>query len=200
MLEASLYCRICSMDIDKIRKQIKTSPSQLKKQLLTVCLATRMLEEKGYASPVVIGGCALAYYSREVYFTADIDLACSDTSALSEVLQQIGFKKEGRLWISEELSLAVEAPASGLAGEDSQMETVEFDEGLHCKIIGVEDLIIDRLNACKHWKSSIDCEMAGLLLEKYKERIDWAYIEKKAAEPQNDTLTELLDMKKKVMP
>ena len=199
MLEASLYCRICSMDANKIREQIKTSPSQLKKQLLTVCLATRMLEEKGHPAPVVIGGCALAYYSREVYFTADIDLACSDTSALSEVLKEIGFKKEGRLWISEELSLAVEAPASSLAGEDSQMETVEFEEGLYCKIIGVEDLVIDRLNACKHWKSAIDCEMAGLLLEKYREKIDWEYLEKKAAEPQNDTKTELLELKKKIL-
>ena len=28
-------------------------------------------------------------------------------------------------------------------------------------------LIIDRLNACKHWKSEIDCEMAELLVNRY---------------------------------
>ena len=82
------------MDRKKITEAIRTSSSQLKKQLLAVCFATKLLEEKGCPAPVVIGGCALAYYSREVYFTADID----------------------------------------------------------------------RLNACKHWKSTVDCEMAELLL------------------------------------
>ena len=52
--------------------------------------------------------------------------------------------------------MALEVPASALAEEDAPKEIVEFDEGLKCKIIGVEDIIIDRLNACKHWESEID--------------------------------------------
>jgi hypothetical protein len=193
-----LYSRIRFMDKKKITEAIKASTSQLKKQLLVVCAVTKMLEEKGKSVPVIIGGCALAYYSREVYFTADIDLAYADSESLSLVLDEMGFRKEGRYWLNEELSLAIEAPASSLAGEDSQIETVEFEEGLYCKIIGVEDLIIDRLNACKHWKSTIDCEMAELLLTKYKDGIDWDYLEKKSAEPQNDTQEELLELKNKV--
>ncbi len=71
----------------------KRAESPLKKQLLTVALISKLLMEKGKDTPVVIGDRALAYYSREVYFTADIDLAYADSEAINEVLLEMGFKK-----------------------------------------------------------------------------------------------------------
>lgn len=183
------------MDSNQILATIGKTESPLKKQLLMVALITRLLEEAGKPGPVIIGGCALSYYSREVYFTADIDLAYADREALDKVLKGIGFKKEGRYWIHEGLELAVEAPASNLAGEEAPIEIVELGEGLRCTIIGVEDLIIDRLNACKHWKSEVDCEMAELLVNRYVADLDWAYLERKAALPENDSLKELHEIK-----
>jgi hypothetical protein len=50
-----------------------------------------------------VGGCALAYYTRGVYHTADIDIVCENTDALDRVLKGIGFKKEGRYWFYEEI-------------------------------------------------------------------------------------------------
>jgi hypothetical protein len=155
------------METQEIFQIIKNTESPLKRQLLMVALITRLLEEKGENPPIVIGGCALSYYSREVYFTADIDLAYADREVLDNVLRSIGFKKEGRYWVNEELKMAVEAPASALAGEDSPVEVVEVGEGLRCWIIGIEDLIIDRLNAFKHWKSEIDGEMVELIINRY---------------------------------
>lgn len=152
------------MNTQKILNQIKNTESPLKKQLLTVALISRLLEEEGKDTPIVIGGCALSYYSREVYFTADIDLAYADREALDSILKTIGFIKEGRYWVNEDLKLAIEALASLLIGEDSPLEIVELDEGLKCRIIGVEDLIIDRLNACKHWKSETDCKTVDFLV------------------------------------
>jgi predicted nucleotidyltransferase len=183
------------MELQGLIKVIKELESPLKRQLLMVALITRLLEEKGKNSPIIIGGCALSYYTREVYFTADIDLAYSDREALHEVLTAIGFDKEGRYWINEDLKIVIEAPASVLAGEDSPIEIVEFEEGLRCKMIGIEDLIIDRLNACKHWKSEIDCEMVELLITKYFNDIDWPYLQNKAAMTENEILSELLTMK-----
>jgi hypothetical protein len=80
-------------------------------------------------------------------------------------------------------------------GEDSPVEIVDLGEGLHCRIIGIEDLLIDRLNACKHWKSETDCEMVELLAKRYVNDLDWPYLERKAAMPENDTLSELLGIK-----
>lgn len=188
------------MDKSQILEIIEGTESPLKKQLLMVALITKLLDEAGKSAPVIVGGCALAYYSREVYFTADIDLAYGDRETLDQVLKSIGFRREGRYWVHEGLKLAVEAPTSNLAGDDAPVETVELGEGLRCTIVGIEDLIIDRLNACKHWKSEIDCEMAALLVNRYVADLDWPYLEKKASLPQNDTVKELRGMKGKVRP
>lgn len=186
------------MDSLKILEWIRKTESPLKRQLLMVGWITKLLEEKGKAVPVVIGGCALSYYSREVYFTSDIDLAYADREAIDEILKEIGFKKKGRYWVHEELKMAIEVPASTLPEEEAPVEVVELGEGLRCTILGIEDLIIDRLNACKHWKSEIDCEMVEVLMYRYYHELDWSYLEKKAARPENDTLKELLEIKRKI--
>jgi len=184
------------MDTQELLETIRKMESPLKRQLLIVALVTRLLEKIGKRPPVIIGGCALSYYSREVYFTSDIDLAYADREALDMVLKSIGFEKKERYWVHGGLKMAIEAPASVLAGEDAPIEVVELGEGLQCSIIGIEDLIIDRLNACKHWKSEIDCEMVELLIIKYMNDLDWTYLEKRAILPVNDTLSEILELKK----
>jgi len=185
------------MDASKILEIIKNTESPLKRQLLMVGLITRLLKEKGKRAPIIIGGCALSYYSREVYFTTDIDLAYAEREALDSVLKSVGFQKKGRYWVHEGLKMAIEAPASKLAEEEAPVEIVEVGKGLQCTILGIEDLIIDRLNACKHWKSAIDCEMAELLVNRYYNDLDWPYLEKKASRPENDILLELQEIKKR---
>jgi hypothetical protein len=181
-----------------ILAMIKATESPLARQLLTVGLISGLLEEKGKPAPLIIGGLALSYYSREVYFTSDIDLAYADREALDRVLRSLDFQKRGRYWVSRDLDIAVEVPASQLGGEDSPRETVELGGGLRCQILGLEDLIVDRLNACKHWKSEIDCEMVELLVRRYSDEIDWGYLEKKTSLPENDTGSELNSLKKKI--
>jgi len=185
------------MDTSKVLEIIKNTESPLKRQLLMVGLITRLLEKQGKKAPVIIGGCALSYYSREVYFTTDIDLAYAEREALDSVLKSVGFQKKGRYWVHEGLKTAIEAPASTLAEEEAPVEIVEVGEGLQCTIIGIEDLIIDRMNACKHWKSEIDCEMAELLVNRYYNDLDWPYLERKAAKPENDISSEIQEIKKR---
>jgi len=186
------------METQEIMEIIQKTESPLKRQLLMVALLTRLLEMMNKRTPVIIGGCALSYYSREVYFTSDIDLAYADREALDTALKSIGFEKEGRYWVHKGLKMVIEAPASSLPGQDSPLEVVELGEGLQCSIIGIEDLVIDRLNACKHWKSEIDGEMVELLIRRYRNDLDWSYLEKKAILPENDTLSEILELKTKV--
>jgi hypothetical protein len=183
------------VNIKDILAKIGKTQGPLARQLLMTGLITRRLAEKGKPAPVLIGGLALSYYTREVYFTADIDLAYADREALDEVLRELGYVRKGRYWVHAGLDIAVESPAAGLAGEEAPLETVELEEGLFCVIIGLEDLIIDRMNACKHWKSEIDCEMVELLIARYGGEIDWTYLEKKAGLPENDTLAEMRALK-----
>jgi hypothetical protein len=185
------------MNKEEILEIIKRTESPLKRQLLTVALVSHLLQKKGKEVPIVIGGLALSYYTREVYFTADIDLAYADREALDEVLKELDFEKRGRYWVNEDLKIAIEVPVAVLAEEDSPLEIVELGPELQCKIVGIEDLIIDRLNACKHWKSEIDCEMAELLVMKYGKELDWDYLEKRAKKPENDLIQELDELKTK---
>lgn len=185
------------MNTAEILEKIKRTESPLKRQLLVAALITNLLEQKGKSAPIVIGGCALSYYTREVYFTADIDLAYADRDALDAVLKEIGFEKQGRYWVNDEMKMAVEAPASVLPNEDSPVEVVEIADSLSCRIIGIEDLIIDRLNACKYWKSEIDCEMLEIIIKRYAKELDWGYLEKKAAAPDNNTKAEIVELRKK---
>ena len=186
------------METQEVLEIIQKTESPLKRQLLMVALLTKLLKTMNQPAPVIIGGCALSYYSREVYFTSDIDLAYANREALDTALKSIGFRKEGRYWVHEGLKLAVEAPASSLPGEDSPIEVVELGEEFQCSVIGLEDLVVDRLNAFKHWKSEIDGEMVELLIRRYRDDLDWPYLEKKTKLPENDTLPEILEFKKKV--
>jgi hypothetical protein len=185
------------MEREQILKLIKETESPLKRQLLTVGFVSKLLKDRGKKVPIIIGGLALSYYTREVFFTADIDLAYSDRDALDLVLKDIGFKKQGRYWVNEDLEIAVEVPVSILAGEDSPLEVVDLGHGLECQVIGLEDLLVDRMNACIHWKSEIDCEMTELLVRRYHEELDWAYLEKKAKLPDNDFFMHLSELKEK---
>jgi hypothetical protein len=181
----------------EILQRIAQTSSPLKRQLLMLALITRELRKRGKPTPVLIGGCALAYYSREVYFTADIDVAYADREALREVLLALGFLEDGRFWVHHGLKLVVEAPASSLPGEDAPREIVEFEDGLECCVIGIEDLLIDRMNACKHWKSTTDCEMTELLVRQFAEEIDWEYLLGRAAKPENMTHEDFQIMKER---
>jgi len=48
------------MKTAQILDRIKSTESPLKKQLLTVALITKLLEEMGKSPPVIIRGCALS--------------------------------------------------------------------------------------------------------------------------------------------
>jgi hypothetical protein len=181
---------ILEADIRHLLAKIKETETPLRRQLLLLAVITRLLRRRGKPAPVLVGGCALSYYSREVYFTADIDLAYADREVLDEVLRELEFSREGRYWVNRELDLMVEVPASSLAGEEAHRETVELGEGLECTVLGIEDLLIDRMNACRHWKSEADCEMVELLVARYESEIDWDYLLKRAALPENDTVQE----------
>jgi hypothetical protein len=40
--------------------------------------------------------------------------------------------------------------------------------------------------------------MVELLIRRYRDDLDWSYLEKKASFPENETLSEILELKKKV--
>ena len=154
---------------------LKAEPEPRRRRLLALGLLTKRLARHGI-EPILVGGAALEFYTAGGYATADVDLAMTTSKEVHEAFAALGFEREGRYWHHAELDLLFEAPApAGLPGEDAPRTETEID-GLRIIVIGMEDLLIDRLRAWVHWKSQEDARWARRLAFLYSERIDWRYV------------------------
>ncbi|MFW5906567.1 MAG: DUF6036 family nucleotidyltransferase, partial [Desulfobia sp.] len=80
-----------------------------------------------------------------------------------------------------------------LAGSRDKLTEVEVPGGRRVYFIGIEDIIIDRLNRFKHWQVTTDREwILGMMVFNYNE-IDWDYLLEKAA--QEKVLSEAKELK-----
>ncbi len=135
--------------------------------------------EKRKVQPIVVGGSAVDFYTEGIYPSYDIDLV-SNRKIIGEILENVfKFKQSGKNWINEQIGLSVEVPDNRLAGDKDKVTVIRI-ENLKVYVIGFEDLIIDRLNACVHWKSQRDCDQAQYIIRYYRNRLDFRYLEKKA--------------------
>jgi hypothetical protein len=102
----------------------------------------------------------------------------ADRESLIKVLEEMGFSKIGRHWFYTK-DVGIE-----IVGESIEGRRVNeiLHEGKPIRVISIEDLIVDRLNACKHWKSQYDCEQAQVLVGAYSEKLDWEYLQKRMKE------------------
>lgn len=165
-------------------EKVRTTRDPLTKRLLFMGLLTRELQ-KQKVMPIVVGGNALEFYTAGGYATGDIDII-APSEPVDKVLRSWRFEREGRHWFSEGLEIAIEAPSSSL-GQDEQYERIlEIEvDGLLVYMIGIEDLIIDRLNAYAHWKSSDDKSWAKELVAIHKSEVDWDYLRKRAIDERS---------------
>ncbi len=171
------------MDRETRRRRFEAlveEPDLQRRRLLALGLLADRLQEDGI-EPILVGGAALEFYTAGGYATKDIDLALPASPAVDQAFAELGLAKEGRYWYREDLDLLFEAPApEGLPGETAPRTEVEID-GLRVVILGVEDLLIDRLRAWVHWKSEEDGRWTRRLALLYADRIDWRYLRRSLA-------------------
>jgi len=165
--------------MDELLKKVKEETNELKKLLLFLTWLNKKLKEKGSkALPILVDGSTVELYTFGYYVSGGIDLVAQNREEIKNILLSTGlFKEKGRTLVSEELRIFVEIPDSVLAGSYEKVRTIKIPElNEEIKVIGIEDLIVDRLNACIFWKSQDDCEIAKYLFEKYKAEIDINYL------------------------
>lgn len=153
----------------------------LTKTLFFLCILTEALKPD-QIKPVLVGGRALEFYTLGGYATKDIDLVISGRERVAAVLAGMGFlKRPGeRHWYHEGLDLALEIPDELLAGSMDRLTVLEIAGG-ECYIIGIEDLVVDRLAAAKYWQSLADGQWAAKLLALHVNDIDVDYLHRAAA-------------------
>lgn len=160
---------------------------QLERRLVFVGVLTAGVEALGWPAPVVVGGHAVEFYTAGGYATVDIDLAGA-SEPVGQVLDSWGFEREGRHWYDEELGLLVEVPGYALGPLEKQHAVALRIGSMTTHIMGVEDLVIDRLAACAHWSHAESCEWAVRLL-RVAEAVDVDYLTQRARE--EDVVAEL---------
>ncbi|KYH30826.1 DUF6036 family nucleotidyltransferase [Neomoorella mulderi] len=184
-------------DLTIMLEHLKQEKDPLKKSLGVLAVLTTALKPMGI-KPILVGGRALEFYTLGGYATKDIDLVINGREQAKAILAEMGFlRRPGeRHWYHEELDLALEIPDEYLAGSLDKLTTVEIS-GLEVYIIGVEDLIIDRLAAAKFWKSPADTQWAAKLLALHREEIDMEYLRQAASKEQlDDVLKEAVKQSK----
>lgn len=155
----------------------------LERRIWVLAIITESLAPTGI-KPVLVGGAAVEFYTAGGYTTFDMDIV-SNTQVLDRALIALGFSKDGRHWIHEDMSIAIEAPSESLGQESDRVFEIQIDD-MKAYVLGIEDLIIDRLNAFVHWKSKEDGRWATHLIRENCDQIDWDYLKYRAVEERVD--------------
>jgi excisionase family DNA binding protein len=164
------------------------------RRLRLVSLLAKGAVALGWSAPVVVGGFAVQYYTAGNYGTVDIDLVGA-SEPVAQVLESWGFLREGRHWYDAELKFAVEVPGAQLEPSERERVFGVRVAGVDAYILGIEDLIIDRLAACVHWNDAESCRWAKVMVVTAPE-LDLVYLEQRAtAEDVLEKVREMLEQR-----
>lgn len=168
--------------------------SKFEKMVSVSSILTRLLKDFNL-KPIIVGGLAVEIYTRGEYTTSDIDFIFSQREIIKNLLLQLGFIEQGRHFFHEDLLISIEIPNDMLEDADyDKVIEIELENGDSIYVIGIEDIILDRLRGCVHWKSPSDCEWGRRLLMLYKEQLDIDYmVECSRRDLTYDVLCEWLD-------
>ena len=154
-----------------------------RQQIELAALISEKFKDRGIVS-VVVGGAAVAFYSKEAYTTADVDIVLAgDTKKdIEEIMSSLGFTRTSTYRHFEHplYSFVVEFPPSPVQVGGKIIEKVnEIDLGKRkVKIIRIEDIIMDRIIAGVEWRDKQSVAQAKLLWQTNKEQIDHKYLTK----------------------
>jgi hypothetical protein len=181
------------MDAD-VQEQIRHVQDPVRKRALFVALLSKEIATSGERTPVVVGRQAVELYTQGSYTTGDIDLK-TPRQITERILKDSGFVKQGRSWLNRNLDIYVDLLGESLdegPEAEKRVTTIEIGDSLSIRVLSIEDLIIDRLNAAKWWNDADSLMWARILL-KVKDtaggQIDRDYLEIRA---QQEGLTTLL--------
>lgn len=164
----------------ELERAVEGFEDRIERRLAFVGVLARAYEALGWPAPVVVGGHAVEFWTAGGYATADIDMAGASEPA-GQILEGWGFARQGRHWYDEALGIVVVVPGSSLSPDALRHTATIRLGGYVATVLGIEDLIIDRLCACVHWADQESCLWAEALLVS-GHQIDESYLRRRAAE------------------
>ena len=165
--------------ISRVRKE----PNELRKKMLLLGYVTSKLEKKKQ-SIFLVGGQAVETYTAGQFLTGDIDVTTSDSATTQKVLKSLGFEEIGMIWLNKPLGIAFH-----IVGYFPPERSRTIRVGPYkARIVGVEELILDRLSAAKFWNIPADYEKAKVLYDNFEKQIDKDYLREIAKKKKVDDL------------
>jgi len=132
---------------------------------------------------IVVGGSAIEFYTSGQYTSGDIDIVATVPAKWKGILKGWGFKEQGRIWFSDDLGIVVDFVKGPYTFDVTRTQVLTTSRG-SIRIAALEDLLVKRLMSAKFWRIPSDAEDAKLLAVLYRQRIDWTYVERLAAEKE----------------
>ena len=179
----------------ELRDLLKDVQSVTDKKLSFLAWFSNKLRECGSPMmPVLVGGSAVEMYTCGNYGSIDIDLVLADLTDALLILRTNGFVKDGKQWYNEQYDILVEFVGGQVP---ARITKVMYKD--HCILsTSLEEIIIDRMNAAKWWRSKADKKWASIMLldAVNKPEFDLPYLTQRAEEEDlSDILNEILSMK-----
>jgi len=172
--------------------QLNKEPNELRRKMLLVGFITKKLDQK-QVYVYLVGGQAVETYTGGQFTTGDIDITTTDRNETEVILAQLGFKREGMIWLNRKLGLAVQIVGS-YPSRSEKITTIDVGP-FKVRVVGPEDLIIDRLVAAKFWKSERDGEQALALINVFRKRLDLPYLRNRGREEKVEDMIQLPNLK-----
>lgn len=143
---------------------------------------------------IIVGGLSVEIYTEGGYTTQDIDFVGPSHQEIMQALDELGFQRMGKDSFLEELKVFVEIPGSTLEdANESYVRKVPTKDGFTLSVIGIEDIIKDRLRAFIHWRELREREWAYTLIKQYMNKIDLQYIRDTLNSEERDVFEKMLE-------
>jgi hypothetical protein len=178
-------------------KKLLEIEDPVKRRVMFIAIFSREVVNRGGKPPIIVGGEAVEIYTQGSYTTGDIDIK-SPFDLTEAILKEWRFTKAGRVWFNKELDIYIDWLGSSLEEGDEaekRVNTIKITKELEIKVISIEDLVIDRLNASKWWGDSDSLMWAKVLIniKRAIDKVDEDYLMKRAeAEDLKDVLEKIL--------
>jgi hypothetical protein len=176
--------------LDELRRELEAAvriDDETERLLEVAAIVEEALDGIGVTA-VVVGGLAVAYWTRSQYTTTEIDFVMPETEDVRKRVANLGFEKTpGRHWIYPGSEVEFEIPGDFLEGGD-EPEEVESKSGRTVRLLSLEDMVLWRTREFLHWKDSRGFRHAIYMLE--SPRLDRERLATRAAE---SGLTEALN-------
>jgi hypothetical protein len=157
----------------QLLKVAEQEPQRLKRHLLLAAALREVLSQ----DPIVVGGTAEEFWTQAEYHETDLDLCARLTPKDRTTLRELRFEHTGRHWKREGLAAVVEFPDDRIDGDESRTVEAVVGSG-RCRIIGLDDLYLDRLRQAtideRH--EGVEFQSALAVVAARYEDIDRAYV------------------------